>query len=230
MNTKVVIALDIEEKKAKDIVDIALKYGFDLFKVGHLLFDTHPEIIDYITSSGGKVILDLKFNDIPSVIAKAIIAILKKYKIFAFTVHSLGGEQMLKEVVSTVINYKPKPIIFAVTVLTSLSKTDLKIFGFKTDVKTTVVNLAKLAKKTKVDGVVCSPKEVRLIKETCGEKFLTLVPGVSLGGKNIDQKRTDTIEKVVKYGADFIVLGRTIYESKNVEIIFKNLSIFLNQQ
>lgn len=224
MKPKLVIALDTDVKKAKRIVDYALNYNFDLFKIGHLLFDTYPQIVNYITSSGGKVILDLKFNDIPSVIAKAINGILRKYNIFAFTVHSLGGKQMLEEVKKVVSEFQPKPVIFAVTILTSLQQNDLKLLGFKNGIKNTIINLARLAKRCGIDGVVCSPKEVKIIKTVCGKNFLTLVPGVVLNNKNVDQKRTDTVENVISSGADYIVIGRSIYEANNVKEILKRLT------
>lgn len=224
MSSNLVIALDTDIKKAKKIVDVALESNFKTFKVGHLLFDTNPEIINYITKNGGNVLLDLKFYDIPSVISKAIKEIFKKYKIWGFTVHSLAGKNFLKEVKNTVKEFNIKTIIFAVTILTSLEEKDLKLFGFKTDMEETIVNLAKLAKKCGVDGVVCSPKEVNVIKKTCGKNFLTLVPGVSIGTKNIDQKRTDTINKVISLGADYVVVGRSIYEAKNIKEIFKKFS------
>lgn len=226
MNSKLVIALDTDIQKAKKIVDIATEFNFTNFKIGHLLFDTHPEIINYINKKGGNVLLDLKFHDIPSVIAKAIDAITKKYKIWAITIHSLGGKNLLKEVKNLIITKNLNIITFAVTILTSLEESDLKSFGFKTNIKNTIVNLAELAKNSGVDGVVCSPKEVEVIKKTCGKDFLTLVPAVSIGTKNIDQKRTDTIEKVISSGADYIVVGRSIYEAENIE----NVLDFLNKK
>lgn len=224
MNSKLVIALDTDIKKAKKIVNTALEFNFTNFKIGHLLFDTHPEIINYITKKGGNVLLDLKFHDIPSVITKAIDAITKKYKIWSFTIHSLGGKNLLKEVKNLISTKNLNITTFAVTILTSLEEKDLKSFGFKTNIKNTILNLAKLAKNSGIDGVVCSPKEVEIIKKTCGKKFLTLVPGVSIGTKNIDQKRTDTIEKVISSGADYIVVGRSIYEAENVKETLKYLS------
>jgi orotidine-5'-phosphate decarboxylase len=152
------------------------------------------------------------------VISKAVKGILQKYKIFAFTVHSLGGEKMLIEVKKTVDEFKEKPIIFAVTILTSLSDKDLKQLGFKTKTKSVVLNLAKLVKKCGVDGVVCSPKEVKLVKKICGENFLTLVPGVNLGDLSLqkDQQRVSSIKDIISV-TDYIVVGRSIYESPNID-------------
>ncbi len=230
MKSKIVIALDTDIDKAKFIIKKSEKYNFEIFKIGHLLFDTHPEIINYITLRGLKVILDLKFHDIPSVISKAVKSVLQKYKIFAFTVHSLGGKQMLDEVVKTVQEFKEKPIIFAVTILTSLLDKDLNLLGFRKKTKSTVLNLAKLAKSCGVDGVVCSPKEVKFIKQTCGKNFLTLVPGVSISNlsKATDQQRTSSIKEIINSEADFIVVGRSIYESEDVESALQYLYNLIN--
>ncbi|MEN3014277.1 MAG: orotidine-5'-phosphate decarboxylase [Endomicrobiia bacterium] len=228
MSSKLVIALDTDINKAKKIIDAALKFDFKIFKIGHLLFDTHPEIINYIAKKNANVLLDLKFHDIPSVIAKAVKEILTKYKIWGFTVHTLGGKNMLEEIRKLTDDLSQKPLIFAVTILTSLEEKDLKLFGFKTNIKNTVLNLAKLAKASKADGVVCSPNEVSLIKNVCGKKFLTLVPGVTIQDNNPDQKRADSIEKVIHYGADYIVVGRSIYESKEILTTLKHLKNFLN--
>ncbi len=229
---KLVIALDTDIKKAKKIVDYALDFNFKIFKIGHLLFDTQPEIINYITKRGGDVLVDLKFHDISSVIVKAIEKISKKYSIWGFTIHSLGGKNLLKETKDFVLDKKLNFIIFAVTILTSLEEEDLKYFGFKTNIKETILNLAKLAKSCGLDGVVCSANEVKIIKKTCGEKFLTLVPGITLGNKNVDQKRTNTIENVLSLDADYVVVGRSIYESENINKTLKYLNdlIFINKK
>jgi len=99
-----------------------------------------------------------------------------------------------------------------------LSDKDLKQLGFKTKTKSVVLNLAKLVKKCGVDGVVCSPKEVKLVKKTCGENFLTLVPGVNLGDLSLqkDQQRVSSIKDIISV-ADYIVVGRSIYESPNID-------------
>ncbi|MFN3550466.1 MAG: orotidine-5'-phosphate decarboxylase [Endomicrobiia bacterium] len=228
---KLVIALDTEIKKAKKVVDYALEFNFKIFKIGHLLFDTQPEIINYITKKGGDVLLDLKFHDIPSVIVKAIEKILTKYKIWGFTIHSLGGKNLLKETKNFVLEKNLNIIIFAVTILTSLEEKDLKSFGFKTNIKNTILNLAKLAKNCGLDGVVCSTNEVEIIKKTCGKKFLTLVPGITIGNKNVDQRRTNTIENILSLAADYIVIGRSIYESENINTTLQYLNnLFLNNK
>lgn len=223
LKPKLVIALDTNIDKAKKIVHIAKDYNFKIFKVGHILFDTHPEIIKYINKLNCNVILDLKFHDIPSVVAKTISEITKKYKIFAFTLHTLGGKEMIKETKNILNRIPSPPLIFAVTILTSLEEKDIKFFGFKTNLKNTVVNLAKIAKKSGADGVVCSIKEIKSIKQSCGKNFLTLVPGISIERKNIDQKRSGSVENVISCEGDYIVIGRSIYESENLKTTFELL-------
>jgi len=225
MKTKIVISLDTNFFLAKKVVDICIKEGFNLFKVGHLLFDTEQKIINYIHKKGGEVILDLKFHDIPSVISKAVEQILKRYKLFAFTVHTLSGSQMLKDIVKTVSGTSPKTKVFGVTILTSLGNRDIKVLGFKASmVEAEVKLLAKFAQKNGLDGIVCSPKEVSIIKKFCGEKFLTLVPGVSIEKNNsLDQKRTLLLKDMINEGADYVVIGRAIYESKDIGYTIKTI-------
>jgi orotidine-5'-phosphate decarboxylase len=231
-NTKIVIALDTEISLSKKVVDISLKKGFDLFKIGHLLFDTEQQIVNYITSRGGKVVLDLKFHDIPSVISKAVKKILEKYKIFAFTVHTLGGAQMLKDVVDTVKTTTKETKIFGVTILTSLDNKDIKLLGFKTTcVESQVKLLSNLAKKSGLDGVVCSPKEVKIIKNFCGKNFLTLVPGVNIEKTgSVDQKRTLLLKDMINHNADYVVIGRAIYESNDISGSLEKIKFYLSQK
>ncbi len=213
---KLVISLDTDVKTAKKVVSSAVKLGFDIFKIGHLLFYTSKEIVEYIISSGGKVILDLKFYDIPSVIEKIVSALVDRYNFFGFTVHTLGGKNLIKSVSKILAKTPNSPLLFAVTVLTSLSEKDLQMFGFYKNLNELIITLAKIAKNSGADGVVCSPKEVELIKASCGRKFLTLVPAVTLKNSHPDQKRTANIKEVILTPADYIVIGREIYNSSNI--------------
>lgn len=217
MNSKIVIALDTEISLAKKIVNKSLKYGFNIFKIGHIIFDIKPEFIKYITSLNGKVILDLKFHDIPSVIKKATSIVVKKYKIFGLTIHLSGGEEMVKGVKDVVDQESPETKVFGVTVLTSMSDSDLIKLGFKNKVQELVFKLAKVGKSCGIDGIVCSPNEVKKIKSSFGKNFLTLVPGVWIGDEVKEQKRGTSLDKVILSGADYIVLGRTLYESEHIE-------------
>lgn len=216
--TNLVIALDIDKNKALRIVDNLTDF-INFYKIGHKLFTSNPEIINIINRKGKKVILDLKYHDIPSVVGFAIEEVIKKYAPFGLTLHISGGKKMLEQAVETKqkFNSKIQPILFGVTVLTSLDTTDLKTIGINVrKVSDQVIRLSKIAKECGLDGVVCSGYEIEYIKKICGKKFLTLVPGLSLDPKaHTGQKRSVTITDAIKKKADYIVVGRTIYDSED---------------
>lgn len=219
---QVVIALDSDARQAERVLRAGIAQGFTLYKIGHVLFDTFPQFMDTVVRAGGRVLLDLKFHDIPSVIGRAIASILSRYPLFGLTVHTAGGRAMAMHVMQAVAaaakTSAPRPAVFGVTVLTSLDTADLRSIGFTQDAGSLVLRLAAVARDFGLDGVVCSPHEVRAVKETCGSDFLTLVPGVSLPGDSVgDQKRTALLGDVIAAGADFIVIGRSIYEATDID-------------
>jgi orotidine-5'-phosphate decarboxylase len=197
---KIILALDIYDfEKAKQLVKETSRY-IDIFKVGPILFLKYgKEIIKMIIDSGKEVFLDLKFHDIPNTVKRSVEAA-KELGIFSLTVHSAGGEEMLKSATSV----KNKPKIWAVTTLTSQIASPEE-----------VLKKAILSKSCGVDGVISSPSEVSFIKKECGKEFTVVTPGIRLIKSNDDQKRTATPEVAVKAGADFIVVGRPIIEANN---------------
>ncbi len=228
--SKIVISLDTDINLAKKIVKKSLKYNFDIFKIGHIIFNISPEFINYVINHGGKVLLDLKYHDIPTVISKAVCLLLEKYDIWGFTIHLSGGEKMVKSVVNTARNVSSKTKIFGVTVLTSLDNNDIKKIGLKTNVENLVINLANLGKRCGTDGVVCSFYEVRKIKSLFGKKFLTLVPGVSIKdeGSGMDQQRKVLLKDAILSPADYIVIGRSVYMSEDLDITLDTINKILN--
>jgi orotidine-5'-phosphate decarboxylase len=218
-NRKIIVALDSDSReKALSIVRKLLSLA-SIYKVGSELFTAcGPSIIKDIKSLGVDVFLDLKFHDIPNTVAKAA-RVAAKEKVFMFNVHASGGADMLKACVAAV---KPKaksgrgkkPIILGVTTLTSLRKKDLGDIGVKKTVKKQVLDLAALCKRCGLDGVVCSAKEIRMIKDSLGEDFITVTPGIRpKWAARHDQKRVETPKNAFKKGADYIVIGRTVTES-----------------
>lgn len=213
---KLIFALDVESlKEAEDWV-LRLRDYVGIFKVGKELFTKcGPEIVEKILRCGSKVFLDLKFHDIPTTVAKAGIQA-AKMGVSIFNVHALGGREMMKRVVEDVVNTCEKekishPLIVAVTILTSLNNEQLKELGIIKPVVDEVTVLARLAKDSGLDGVVCSPREISIIKNECGRNFKVITPGIR--GKNSppdDQKRTATASEAVLLGSDFIVVGRPI--------------------
>ncbi|PIU83971.1 MAG: orotidine-5'-phosphate decarboxylase [Elusimicrobia bacterium CG06_land_8_20_14_3_00_38_11] len=204
---KVIVALDVEDlKKAEELVRV-LKDKIDIFKIGSKLFTAYGiEAIKIVTKYGKKVFLDLKYCDIPSVIADAV-SIAQKHNVYSLSLHSLGGYEMLCS--AAAINLRPK--LWAVTILTSLDNRNLNQLGIRENVNREVVRLAKLAKKADVDGIICSPNEIELVKKF-GLKVIT--PGIRISREKKDQKRVLTPQEAFSKGADYIVIGREITTAK----------------
>lgn len=218
MKNKLIVALDADSfKKAKNFVD-ELYPTVKIFKVGSELFTTAgPEAVKMIKAKGAEVFLDLKFHDIPNTVAKTVKAAAKLQPIM-LNIHALGGADMIKAA-SASIKSLPKdkrPILLAVTVLTSIDKSTLCKLGVSRSPIKQVVYLAKLAKTCGVNGIVCSPKEIQAVRQSCGKKFIIVTAGIRpVGGSSFDQKRIATPARAIKKGADFIVVGRPITKAKN---------------
>jgi orotidine-5'-phosphate decarboxylase len=188
-----------------------------LFKVGKESFVRYgTEIVTQIHGRGGKVFLDLKFHDIPHTVARAAEAAFEM-GVAMFNVHALGGRKMMTETVSAVSRLaerrgKPRPIVLAVTVLTSLNDDDLSGMGFNRGTRETALSLARLAQDAGVSGVVASAEDAEVIRAACGNPFLIVTPGIR-GAKPVagdDQKRVVAPREAVERGADYLVVGRPI--------------------
>jgi len=205
---KTILALDVFDfKKAEKLVKDLSPY-IDIFKVGPILFlQSGKEIIKMINDNGKKVFLDLKFHDIPATVQRSVMSA-RDLGVYSLTVHSCGGDEMLK--LATSVENRPK--IWAVTVLTSQITTPDE-----------VLRRAKLAKECGVDGVISSPLEIETIKSACGKEFEVVTPGIRPVKVNDDQKRVATPESAVNAGANYIVVGRPIIEAENPIEVAKNI-------
>ena len=216
MNDKIIVALDVDTSdKAVDWVQ-RLKNDVGYFKVGKQLFtSTGPEIVRKIKNDGAGLFLDLKFHDIPNTVAAASVEAVR-LGVDMFNVHALGGYEMMARSAGAVRDEAArlgikKPVFIAVTVLTSMSDESLQEAGILTPAADEVRRLALLARRAGMDGVVASPREIKLIKEACGNDFIVVTPGVrtSLSSSD-DQVRVMTPGEAVKAGADYLVIGRPI--------------------
>jgi orotidine-5'-phosphate decarboxylase len=217
---KLIVALDTDELgKALQLVN-ELKDKVETFKVGKELFvSCGPQIIQEIQSLNKKVFLDLKLHDIPNTVAKAAVSATRQ-GVFMFDLHVAGGREMMEETVklsrqAAIDLDVKKPLVIGITVLTSLNDRQLQEeVGISRTVEDQVSHWARLGKEAGLDGVVCSPREVRQIKELCGRDFLTVVPGIrpNWAGQD-DQKRVMTPAEAVRAGADFLVVGRPITQA-----------------
>jgi orotidine-5'-phosphate decarboxylase len=197
---KLIFALDAYNyEEALSWVEL-LSGHVGMFKVGKELFTAvGPKIIESIKKRGQKVFLDVRLN------------------VDMFNVHASGGSQMIKEAVSAAWACADKlgqtrPILLAVTVLTSLNSVDLTEIGFQKDTKELVFHLAKLAQTAGASGVVASAQDIALLRTNFGDKFVIVTPGIRSASSTIndDQKRTLSAYEAVKTGADYIVVGRPI--------------------
>lgn len=216
MKSKIFVALDVETKeKALEIVSDLKGLGA-CFKIGKQLFtSTGPELVREIVGMGEDVFLDLKYHDIPNTVAKAGVAA-AELGVKIFNVHASGGRKMMEAVRSEMDKLTNPPLVLAVTILTSLGEDDIREVGFDRTIPEQIARLAKLAKDSGMDGVVASPLEIELIRETCGKDFKILTPGIRPAFAAVnDQKRIATPAEALRKGADFLVIGRPITAAEN---------------
>jgi orotidine-5'-phosphate decarboxylase len=213
--TKIALALNLADPAAAYGWLDRLAGGVDCFKLQMDLFGRGgPELIRHF-SRRAEVFLDLKFHDIPSVVASAVTAA-GEMGASLLTVHSAGGMRMMQEAAKAAAAFGAnRPRILGVTVLTSLDADELeRVTGCRQPVEERVLALARFAQQSGCDGVVCSPQEVRQVKEACGPGFLAVCPGIRpTAGTVDDQARTATAARAARDGADYIVVGRPIYEA-----------------
>ena len=173
--------------------------------------------------------LDLKLHDIPNTVERALNAIIKLKPIFT-TIHISGGDEMQK-VTSNLKKNKTK--ILGVTILTSLDSSQTKKYYNNKNVNQLVKKFAQNGKKNNLDGIVCSPLELKTVRKVVGSKMLIVVPGIRLENQNNtkdDQKRILTPKEAIKLGADYLVVGRPIVESNNPLKTIKEINKSINEK
>jgi len=206
-----------------------LKGVVGAIKLGKEFFTANgPAGVMQILEIGHKIFLDLKYHDIPNTVAGAV-RVTKELSCHMVTIHASGGSAMMKSAVEARGTAK-KPLILAVTVLTSLLDDDLVSLGQKLPVKDQVLRLGMLAYKAGVDGLVASPKEISLLRASLGSDCILVVPGIRPAwSSNDDQKRIMTPYNAIEAGADYLVIGRPITQSNDpkaaAESIAEEISI-----
>jgi orotidine-5'-phosphate decarboxylase len=212
---RVILALDLDSFDEAQKVVIRFKAHVGMFKVGKQLF-THcgTQIVEFIKGEGAKVFLDLKYHDIPNTVSKAGIEALR-LGVDMFNVHASGGLTMMQETRQAVEQASnrsgmPRPLMIAVTVLTSIDDSELRRMGIDVTTGELTRRLALLTKEAGFDGVVASGHDLQMIRSECGPDFVIVTPGVRIGEAKDDQKRTIGPAEAVAGGATYIVLGRTV--------------------
>ena len=219
---KVIVALDSKNlSKTIKLVEILKKDVF-AFKIGYQFFynfglDGYKKIYSICP----KIFLDLKLHDIPNTVEKGLEAIVKMKPLFT-TIHISGGDEMM--LISNTNKKKTK--ILGVSVLTSLNSIQTKKYYNQKNISELVKKFSQAAKKNKLDGVVCSPQEIKYIRKKIGKNFIIVTPGIRIDNKikADDQKRVETPKKAIELGANFLVIGRPITESKNPLKVLKELN------
>ena len=223
--SSLIVALDFDSlssavKFAAKIADLV-----GMFKIGMQLFTAAgPQAVKEVSALGPGIFLDLKFHDIPNTVAGAVLSAVAISGVQLLNIHTLGGSAMMGAAVQAVNAVtamgEDRPRLLAVTILTSMDQKAMREVGISGLPKDRVVKLARLAKKTGVDGVVASVEEARAIRKACGPDFLIVTPGVrpkvepgsdkKSVGKKYDQSRTATPAEAIRAGADYMVVGRPI--------------------
>lgn len=221
MKGRLIVALDVSDLgRVRDYVTrLAPELG--MFKVGKQLF-THagPQAVRLVQELGGEVFLDLKFHDIPNTVAKAA-AEAARLGVKMFNVHASGSLEMMRATVREVRRVcqqekRRRPIMLAVTVLTSLNQDDLKRVGIDGQITDQVVRLALLTQEAGIDGVVASPHEVADIRAACGPRFVIVTPGIRpRESAQADQQRVMSPAEAIQAGVDYIVVGRPVLEAED---------------
>ena len=219
---KLIVALDVETAhRALDLFN-ALRDVVGVFKIGSQLFTAAgPEIVRQIVARGGRVFLDLKFHDIPNTVAAAAVEA-TRLGVSIFNVHASGGVEMMKRTAEAVAEIAErerlvKPKVIGVTLLTSLDQANLKQLGINDEPLAVVARLARLAANCGLDGVVASPREIGIIRETVVNRDLMIVTtGIrSSADTTQDQRRTLTAAEAIRAGADYLVVGRPILNAED---------------
>jgi orotidine-5'-phosphate decarboxylase len=221
-NAELILALDLENfEDARKLID-ELADSVEIFKIGSQMFTAYgPFATRYVQSKGKKVFLDLKFHDIPNTVASAVKSAVSLSRspngdpgfapIFMLTVHTCGGKEMLEaaaqagKMQAEALGVQ-RPRIVGVTVLTSTDR--------DANLENLVLERARLAQKTGLDGVVASVEEAALIRRELGPDFLIVTPGIRPAEASLnDQKRVATPQIAIEQGSNFLVVGRPILQA-----------------
>lgn len=230
LDPKVIVALDYENQvDALDFVDnidpasCRLKVGKEMFT----LFG--PDFVRVLHQRGFSVFLDLKFHDIPNTCSKAVRAA-AELGVWMTNVHASGGERMMAASREILEPYgKDRPLLIAVTVLTSMEQSDLADIGLNVNPQDQVKRLATLTKNSGLDGVVCSAQESQVLKQGLGTDFKLITPGIRPAGSDAgDQRRIMTPYDAVQAGSDYLVIGRPITQSLNPNQVLIDINATLN--
>jgi len=205
---KIIVALDVATKKAALALVEQLRERISFFKIGLQLYTAEgPGIVRVVLATGAKVFLDLKLHDIPNTVGRAV-GSAGQLGVHMLTIHLCGGEEMIR---AAVVARKTNLLILGVTALTSADEQTLRQVGISDEIHDHVLRLAKLGVEARIDGLVASAHEVKMLRAEFGTKTKLVVPGIRPSWSEAgDQERVMTPREALGSGADFLVIGRPI--------------------
>ena len=226
MTNKIIVALDYEkESDALALVD-QIDPSLCRLKVGKEMFTTLGiNFVKQLHQRNFDVFLDLKYHDIPNTVARAVRSA-ADLGVWMVDLHASGGLRMMEEAKRILEPYgKDAPLLIAVTVLTSMEDLDLLQIGINASPMEQVLRLAHLTQRAGLDGVVCSPQEVEILRNACGEDFKLVTPGIRpIGADFGDQRRVMTPTAAIRAGSDYLVIGRPITKADNPAEVLRSIN------
>lgn len=213
---KIIVALDYPDAASALNLVAQLDPTICRLKVGKELFTASgPQFVEQLARSNFGVFLDLKFHDIPNTVAKACTSA-SNLGVWMLNVHASGGLEMMQAARQAVDNSLTKPLLIAVTVLTSMNQESLRQIGISGQLSDHVLKLGLLTKQAGLDGVVCSAQEAHILRHAFGHDFCLVTPGIRLANaKQDDQSRVVTPADALANGANYLVVGRPITQAEN---------------
>lgn len=227
MTSKIIVALDYEkEAEALALVD-QIDPSLCRLKVGKEMFTTLGiNFVKQLHQRNFDVFLDLKYHDIPNTVARAVRSA-ADLGVWMVDLHASGGLRMMEDAKKILEPYgKDAPLLIAVTVLTSMEDLDLLQIGINASPMEQVLRLAHLTQRAGLDGVVCSPQEVEILRNACGEDFKLVTPGIRPIGTDFgDQRRVMTPTAAIRAGSDYLVIGRPITQADNPAEVLRSINL-----
>jgi len=224
---RIIVAIDtFDLKKAHAIID-QLDSDLCMVKIGSIVFNAHGKsFLRHVSSKGFKIFLDLKLHDIPNTVHETILGF-NDCKIDMLTVHLSGGAKMLNQAMRAGKSINAK--VIGVSILTSLEEEDsVALFGNKLEYQ--ISNLFKIAFKENIDGIVCSPHELKIANTILGSDSIKITPGIRDIKVKDDQARTMSAKEAIERGSTFLVIGRPITQAEDITRALQDFNNSINEQ
>ena len=222
----VIVALDFADEKQTLQFVRQLSPELCQIKIGKELFTaTGRHLVEQLVNQGFKVFLDLKYHDIPNTVASAC-KIAAQMGVWMVDMHASGGQRMMEAAAEAVSQFQQRPYLIGVTVLTSMTQTDLAQTGVDRSIDEQVMHLARLSQQSGLDGVVCSAQEAVILRDQLGKEFLLVTPGIRLNSKSEDdQRRIMTPKEALAAGSSYLVMGRPITRSADPVLLLQQINL-----